>query len=407
MRICILATSTTAHQLGGTEVHAEALAAEAARQGHEVFLATSAHPAGLLTEQKDGYTVIYIPGTDPSMSRGAARLWWEKSVAALSAPGGTGKFDVVWAENYAGQAYAALPRQQRSPVISILQGSLLGGVRSNFNRISTAGELFHFLTRYPAQLALYTIPWFRATVKNSDLIVAVSPQTAAALASEFPASRAKITTILNHVDTEVFRPDRALRAAVRARLELPEDATAVLMTGILHKQKGLALGLECFARTAGKHPGLRLLIVGDGPERKNLEAAAAALGVSVRTIFCGAQGNCAMPGYYNAADIYLNPTLRHEGLPLVMLEAMACGLPSITSRIGGTAATIDDGVSGFFVKPGDTAAMTEKLGLLAGHPELRALLAKNAREKAVRAFDKTLLLQQYLSASRRLILDAN
>jgi glycosyltransferase involved in cell wall biosynthesis len=90
-----------------------------------------------------------------------------------------------------------------------------------------------------------------------------------------------------------------------------------------------------------------------------------------------------------------------------MLEAMACGLPSITSRIGGTAATIDDGVSGFFVKPGDTAAMTEKLGLLAGHPELRALLAKNAREKAVRAFDKTLILQQYLSASRRLILDAN
>lgn len=384
-------------------MHAEALAAEAARQGHEVLLVTSAHPAGLGTEKKNGYTVIYITGTDFSMSRSAARLWWEKSVSALTELWKDQRFDVVWAENNAARAYAALPRDQRAPVISIITGTILGGILSNFNRLSTLRELLHFLTKYPAQLVLYTIPWFRATVKYSDMLAAVSPQTALALASEFPSSRAKTEVILNHMDTDVFRPDRGLRAAVREKLGLDGGKTVVMMTGILHKQKGLMTGLMCFADVSEKHPELRLLIVGDGPERENLEAAAAARGVTGKTIFCGKQKNGAMPGYYNAADIYLNPTLRHEGLPLVMLEAMSCGLPSVVSKIGGTAATIDDTVSGFFVKPGNTAELTEKLNLLAGDPELRDRLGNNARKKAVTVFDRTKILGQYVSASLRLI----
>lgn len=404
MRICVISTATTAHQMGGTEVHAEALAAEAARQGHTVLLVSSAHPAGIETEQKNGYEVRYLPGTDFSMSRQAARLWWEKSAFTLDALWKSWKFDVIWAENNAAKAYAALPRRRRAPVISIINGpGIIGGILSNFNRISTLSELLYFLTRYPAQQVFYGIPWFRATVKNSDLLAAVSLETAEALAFEFPSSRSKTIVLFNQADTQLFRPDAVLRAASRKELGFGEKETVVLMAGLLHKQKGVIEGLRAFADVARKHPEVRLLIVGDGPERKKLEAAAAAWGISGKTLFCGMLANSGMPRYYNAADIYLNPTLRHEGLPLVIVEAMACGLPSVISRIGGTGSTIDEGISGFYVKPGKEKELAEKLELLAGNPELRARLGEKAREKAVKAFDKKAILQKYISASLKLI----
>jgi len=403
MRIVLLSTSTTLHQPGGTEVHAETLARLAAARGHEVFLLTSAHPAGLAGEHKDGYTVIYLAGTSYHMSRKDSRAWWTASAARTAELCETKQIDVVWAENFSGLSYAALPRTARKPVISIVNGlAVRGEIASNFGRVESAGELLYFLTRYAAQTVFYYIPRFRAMVRDSDLLVGISRETAEALEREFPGSSAKTAVIFNPVDTCLFRPDPELRKQARARLGIKDGEQALLMTGVIHKQKGVHIGLEAFRSLSRDFPQARLLIVGAGPELPALKAAAGSAGLESRTLFHGTCPNSEMPFYYNASDIFLNPTLRQEGLGIVTVEAMACGLPVVVSRIGGTASTIDDGHSGFFVNPGDAASLAEKAGALLKAPALAAAMGAAGREKAVRDFSEN-NIGDYIRVSRELI----
>ncbi len=404
MKICILSTSTTLHQMGGTEVHAETLAAEAARQGHEVTLLTTAHPEGKTEERAGGYTTVYLQGTHYSMSRAWEKEWRVASTAALSRLRAEGRLDIVWAENLAGLAYAALPSDGRVPVISIVNGlGLRGELASNFNRVSTVGELIYFSTRYAAQFLLCYLPWFRAVVRGSDLLVGVSYQSSEAVTQEFPSAKGKTITILNPVDTGAFRPDPELRRRARAELGFADADFVTLMTGVVHKQKGMHLGMEAFAGLAAADSRARLLIVGDGPQRAELEKAAAAPELAGRVKFCGMKPNSEMPLYYNAADLYLNPTLRLEGLAIVILEAMSCGLPCVVSRIGGTASSIDDGVSGFFTRPGDLSGIELRLKEIAADQELAKSLGNEARRRAVDVFDKVAAIRQYVEASKKII----
>lgn len=404
MRICILTTSTTVHQAGGTEVQAESLAAEAARQGHTVFVLTSAHPEGLSAEKKNGYTAVYIPGTHFSMSRRWARRWRALSPAAAADLRTKEGIDVFWAENFAGLPYAALPRSGRAPVISIANGlAIKGEIASVFSTVSGPAGLAWFLTRYAGQLLFSYIPWYRALARDSDLLAAVSRETAAALEAELPASRGKTEVVYNPVDCSLFRPDAALRAEARRGLGLQPDQPAVLLSGVLHRQKGMHLGLKAFAALTGAFPSARLIIAGDGPERHRLERAARDIGPAGTVTFCGNIRNSEMPRIYNAADVYLNPTLRGEGLGMVNIEAMACGLPCVSSLSGGTGSTIDDGVSGYFAPRGDAAALAEKLSMLLADGGLRSGMGRAGREKALKVFEKSVTVGRYLAASERLL----
>lgn len=404
MRICLLTTSTTAHRMGGTEVHAETAAAEAARQGHQVYIVTAAHPDGLKTERKNGYEVIYLEGTSYTMSRREAPAWWKESAAKTAEICSSRNIDVVWAENFSGISYAAIPPSLRRPVISIVQGmAVRGEIRSSFNGISTPGGLLYFLTRYAAQTIFYYIPRFRAMVKYSDLLIGISNETAEALAAEFPGSRAKTRVIFNPVDTGLFRPEPASRNGSRAELGLAATDTAVIMSGVLHRQKGMHLGLAAFAIAAQEFPNARLLVAGEGPERNSLEKLAQELGLADRATFCGMKPNAEMPGLYNAADIYINPTLRGEGLGIVNLEAMACGLPCVISKAGGTASTIDEGISGYFTRPGDIGGIAEKLSRLLADAALRRKLGSAGREKAEKVFDKSVAVGRYIEVSEELL----
>jgi len=354
-------------------------------------------------EKKGGYTVIYLPGTDSSMSRAWARSWWRESAARLQELHKNGELDIVWAENFAGLSYAAIPSVRRAPVISIVNGlAVRGEILSRLRGISGFKDLLYFLTRYAAQVLFYYVPWFRAMVRDSDLLVAVSNETAAALAAEFPGSGNKTAVILNPVDTDFFKPDPAGRAATRKALGLGEIDRVILMAGVVHSQKGMHLGLKVFAELSAAFPGARLVIAGDGPQLETLRGMASTLGVSDRVLFCGRRENKEMAGYYNAADIYLNPTLRQEGFGLVTAEAMACGLPCLVSRIGGTSSTIDDGISGFLVKPGDTRELRLRLEAMLRDAQLRRRLSAGAREKAVGCFNVNKVVESYLAASREL-----
>lgn len=404
MKICILTTSTTAHALGGTEIQAETLAAEAVRQGHSVFLLTSASPVGLEREIKDGYEVHYLPGTHHSMARHWIGPWYRESAAAVARLRAENRIDIVWAENFSGVAYARLPPKERAPLISIANGlAIRGEISSRYEALSGPGDLARFLTFDAAQVFFYYIPWFRAMARDSDLIAAVSRETAEAFESELPDSRGKMEVVYNPVDCSRFKPDPELRRRAREELGMPPGAVVIMMAGVMHRQKGMHFGLNAFTELAARHPDAVLLMAGEGPERPRLEGMAARVGLLEKVRFCGQLPNERMPYFYNAADIYLNPTTRAEGFGIVNAEAMACALPCVISKTGGTASTIDDRESGFFTTPGNTASIVGPLARLISDSRLREEFGRAGRAKAVKMFDKQVVVDRYIGASERLL----
>lgn len=403
MRIAILCTATTLHQQGGTEVHAETLAAGAAAKGHRVHIVTTHHPDRPELEIRGGVATHYLPGTDFSMSRKTMPAWWELSsrkVRELSSGEG---LDIIWAENYTGQYYAKRFRRETGvPVISFINGlGVLDDIKSNFTHISTPADAFRFAA-YLAQAAAYWWPWQYNTARYSDHLVAISQAARQAIRSEVHIPEDRITAVYPPVDTGLFRPDRALREQYRNELGLAPADRVLLMSGVAHRQKGFDIGIKAFSALKVAFPELKMIIAGDGPERGRLEKMAALLGRK-SVIFTGTVPNFKMPGVYNAADVYVNPTMRREGLAIVNAEAMACALPCVSSRTGGTAETIEDGISGFFTKPGQNTEITQRTLKILQTPRLAGEMGANARKRAVDFFAADKIMAAILDISIKVI----
>ena len=213
----------------------------------------------------------------------------------------------------------------------------------------------------------------------ADRIVAANPAERAHLAWYCGADVARVRVIPCGVDLELFRPGDAGRA--RARLGLAGDRI-LLFVGRLAPIKGLETLLRALA--AMKADGaarmdLRLVVVGGDKEDRwdgegaRLRQMARDIGVGASVDFRGPQPQDVLPDYYAAADLCLMPSL-YESFGMVALEAMACGVPVVGSRVGGLAVTIQDEATGLLVPDGDVGALTRAVtGLLADDRRRRAL----------------------------------
>ncbi len=168
----------------------------------------------------------------------------------------------------------------------------------------------------------------------------------------------------------------AAPAACRQRL---------LFVGRLAAVKGLPVLFGALARLLGTHPGLQLTLVGDGPERAPLQARAAELGIAGAVAFAGPASQQEVAGYLSRADIFVLPSFA-EGVPVVLMEAMAAGLPVIASNVGGVGELVREG-AGLLLAPGDTAALTRAIAALLGDPERRAAMGRAGAAIVARDFD--------------------
>jgi glycosyltransferase involved in cell wall biosynthesis len=159
----------------------------------------------------------------------------------------------------------------------------------------------------------------------------------------------------------------------------------VLFVGRLTAVKGVPLLIEAVASVRKEHPDVRLTIIGDGPDRTALEAQAAALGISRIVTFAGYQPQERVSELFEEADMLLLPSFA-EGVPVVLMEAMASRLPVIASRVGGVAELVEDGVSGFVISPGDMKTLVERLGTLLSDPGRCAGMGEAGRAKVEAEF---------------------
>ncbi|WP_144903912.1 glycosyltransferase family 4 protein [Halobellus captivus] len=212
---------------------------------------------------------------------------------------------------------------------------------------------------------------------------------------ENPVKRRLIKTVLDGtlvlVQTEQVRKD-VLREFPDANLEVlgngvdipveTEDGDAVVFVGRLKEQKGVHVLIRAMAEV-----DRRLLVVGDGPEREKLEALADGLGVDAR--FVGEVPPDEVTKYLVQGAIFVLPSVRGEGLPNALLEAMAAGLPVVATDTGGVADTIREGDTGFLVSPGDEVALRDRLETLLRDDTRRGRMGVAAREYVIehRAWD--------------------
>jgi len=180
-----------------------------------------------------------------------------------------------------------------------------------------------------------------------------------------------IPVIPNGVDTEEFSPSEGR----------PSDGVVrILVVSRLTPRKGIRF----LIRAMGSLPeSARLVIVGGGGERANLEVLAKETGIENRVEFRGLIPHEGLPGIYREADIFCLPSL-NEGMSNTVLEAIASGLPIVATVTGGTRELVKDGENGYFVETGSSDDLAEKLGRLVADPELRNRMGAASRLRAER-----------------------
>jgi glycosyltransferase involved in cell wall biosynthesis len=198
------------------------------------------------------------------------------------------------------------------------------------------------------------------------------------LIENYSVPEKKIHVCYNGLDTEVFHP-----AAV-ARPEALREAELVIGTVcVLRPEKGLSTLIEAFAQVWAARPGLRLAIVGSGPEPGALETLARERGIADACLFSPSTNDVA--SWLHAIDIFVLPSLS-EALSNSIMEAMACGCCTIASRVGGSPELIEDGVDGLLFEAGSAADLAEKLRVVLEDGELRKRLADRGASSIAQRF---------------------
>ena len=226
-----------------------------------------------------------------------------------------------------------------------------------------------------------------------DRYVTVSLDLGRWLAGTVGVASRKIVTIHNGVDMRRFgEPDRA---AGRAALGVEGDTVVLGTVGRLDPVKDQMGLLDAYARLPERGASHRLVLVGDGPCRADLEARAAQPDLRGRVRILGERGD--VPRLLAGFDVFVLPSIA-EGISNTVLEAMASGLPLVATRTGGNPELVEDGVTGRLVPVGDRAVLAAALADYVADPHLRARHGKAGRQRATEEFS----LERMAEGHRRL-----
>jgi glycosyltransferase involved in cell wall biosynthesis len=345
-------------------------------------LTTTADPGLSRQDEVDGVRVsrVYI-NVKSRLSRAGALLWMARALARLLPA-----VDLVHIQGYSSKniLLMALARLFGRPVILHLQ---------------TAKH-----DEPPAVKAQGRLAWW--AFRSATLYLSVSPAlTAAAVAAGLP--RDKFRDVPNGVDPVRFSPaPPAERKALREKLGLAVEGPIVLFVGIFSRDKQPQVLFEAWLelqRNSG--PASTLVCVGATSPRQfeaDAQLAASIREAADRSGF-GDRLQLVPPtstieDYFRAADVFVLPSAR-EGLPIVLLEAMACGLPCIASHLpGSTDVMIDTGLNGYLVPPGESSALARALRTVLERPAEAARLGAAARATIEARFTIARVAEQWLAA---------
>ena len=241
----------------------------------------------------------------------------------------------------------------------------------------------------------------KKAVPIADALIAFTAEEKDNLISIYGAQPEKVKVIPCGVDTDLFRPMDKGKA--RSELGLPNSSQILLFAGRIQPFKGIDILLRAVACLLDNRE-LHLFIIGGDSESDDeltrLRTLSTELGLDGKVTFSGAMEHGEMPLFYSAADICVVPSY-HESFGLVAVEALACGIPVVASRVGGLATIIKDGETGYLVDKLSPEAFAQRLELLLGDEKLQRRMGDAARPSVMK-YEWSMVARQVLNVYEEL-----
>lgn len=236
-------------------------------------------------------------------------------------------------------------------------------------------------------------------IKSASLIVCISDhgRTQAMMHSD-PSCWSKIVRVYCGINPSDFEPLNSNHESI------VNEPVNVLSVGRLSPEKGQTLLLRAISDLKNKGIELHCVLVGDGPARSMLENLAAELEIASCITFAGAVGQPDIQKYYDEASVFILSSL-YEGLPVVLMEAMAKEVAVVAPHITGIPELIENGVSGLLVRPGSSDALADALEKLIREPETRNAMGRKGRERICQHFDNRQTLLELCKHFKALMAD--
>ena len=292
----------------------------------------------------------------------------------------------------------------------LMAGEGIGHVHCHFaNHPALAGFIIHRLANIPYSFTAHgsdlhvdrTFLWPK--VREAAFVIAISDDNRREILTECPpgAADAKVHVLHCGVDTARFRPkdgDRESGAALR-----------LLSVGTLHEVKGHRILIDALHLLAQRGLGFRCDIVGEGAHREALHTQINELGLAGSVKLVGRRTQQEIADLLHETDIFAAPSIptssgKREGIPVVLMEAMASGVPVVASRLSGIPELVTDGSTGILVPPGDPSALADAIARLAADRPLRDQLGAAGRASVQGSFDQdrnAVALLDLIAASAR------
>ncbi len=352
--------------VGGLGRHVHALATSLAAIGHKVTVVTRHAPGAPVDEVRDGVRIVRAPEDPPLFPLSTPTLLsWTMAFnhtltrAALRAAD-TGCFDVIHAHDWlVTHTAVTLAEHLELPLVATIHATEAGRHQ---------GWLPEDLNR-----SIHSVEWWLAHRASRVLVCSSYMKWEVTRLLELPQDR--VDVVPNGVDSSVWRASAL--AVKRARERFAGKGPLVGFAGRLVYEKGVQDLVEAVPKIRAEHPGLRVVIAGDGPYKEELVEACRKRGVTETVSFTGFLNERELPAMLAATNATVVPSL-YEPFGMVALEAASAGAPLAVSATGGLAEIVQPGVTGMTFPHSDPPALAEAVGSLLAEPRKAKAIARRA-----------------------------
>jgi glycosyltransferase involved in cell wall biosynthesis len=358
-------------QIGGLEIAAASVAQQLASRGHKITVVTSS-PTLRISQGRDdfGLTIHRLPFALPRLvCRAGARRLGRSVVRSLASPAVAPaclfqlvriikrvRPDIVNVHYIAENAFFALAARRFVPFRLV---------------VSLHGD---DIERYPHRSA--TAQWLtRWALSEADYVLANSAHILAQAQRIVPTVRAESCVVGNGVEVEAFESAQPFTHA----------RPYILCVGNFGPKKGFDILIQAFYQIRRDHPGVDLVMAGDGYERRHCQHLASDLGIADSVVFLGKVPNSQVPALMKGCQLFVLPS-RQEPFGIVLLEAMAAKTPIVATRVGGVPEIITDRQEGLLVEPQSPQSLAEAISLSLADRSMASALGANGYDKVKRQF---------------------
>lgn len=397
MNICLVSTQFPLANTAGELSFLWPVARGLVRQGHNVTVLAWRNKRRLDTVERDGVKAIFLGESIGAILENFPQMILRKFQQLHAQT----PFHLVHSLDASGREIARRRKEFGVAVVFDVDATHMAQMYSILGMSQeTLGSLLKtsFSVAYNFLRTYYKFD--RKLLKTADAVFVHSPQQRKVLERYYVYPDQRIFTVPFGIEVEDLSP-REKSEELMKKLNLPRNAQTVVTVTDMTEFGEMKNLLWAFEKVAIKKPTARLIIVGSGPLKKDIEFEVLNLALGGRVIFAGDVSSSQLAEYIALSDIFVNLSARSSGVEQSLLEAMAQKKVIVGSEVSPIATVVEDGVDGFLIRPADTFTLAELLLQVFNGQVLSHQMGEHARKKILDLFDSQNMLEQTLTAYRQ------